>query len=293
MKVALIFLGGSSTQNVCFWPSYKRCNAGYDHDFILVHRNFIGVEQSSLGIPQNIFIENKLDKHGNDVPHRAFGGYRHYYKKYKGKYDLFVFISDDVVIRRDNWLRDIVSVLGNNNKLGFGASQIFHEQVGSYPSHLRAPFWFAKDEALSKAKWEFNSDHVGEVSIGDQLTATGFFGVQIGSKLDLAYDSLDLNSTHITCILENKFFNYKNYTDKFTDDEFLIFERLVDNMSISDIKNMEIVSPLPNVKRPQNCFFDLEPFDGLIYRPSYHIAEANANVKEILSGIYIYEKNSD
>jgi len=288
VKVAVIFLGGSSTQNICFWPSYKRCVSGYYHHFVFIHRNWIGVDVSCLGIPDHIYIENKIDKNGNDVPHGAFGGYRKYFHKYKKDYDLFVFISDDVVLRRGGWLKVIVDILGSNDKLGFGASQMFHAQPPNYPSHIRAPFWFAKTEALDKINWEFNSDHDGEIKIADQLTSAGYFGVQVGNKLDLGYDSLDADSTHITCELEKKFFPEKKFIEKFDEKEFDIFRKILKD---GDLSNTIVKSRLPHIS-DQNYIIDLEPFDRLVYRPSLDIVKKyDSNyVKNIYKDIYVYER---
>ena len=54
-KVAVIMLGGAK-QGDLFWPSYFNCSAGYAHDLILIHRDY-------LGVPTN--LENKFGGLGN------------------------------------------------------------------------------------------------------------------------------------------------------------------------------------------------------------------------------------
>lgn len=290
MKVALIFLGGSSEQNRCFWPSYNNCIAGYEHDIIYVHRDWLGVDKDVLNtITSSIIIENKIDAYGNDIPYRAFGAYRHYFNKYKDKYQLFIFISDDVIIRRDNWLRDIVEIMDSHSKIGFGASQIFHNKHNGFPNHLRAPFWFAKTYALDSVNWTFTSDHDGELKIADQLARAGFIGVQVGNKLNLAYDSLDLNSTHITCELERLFYPNTDFKNKFNPVDFYLFEKLL--LNGADINNSMVKSTFTHIGI-KNYFVDIEPFNNLIYKPSYTTAKLYIKTKAIYEGIYIYENSN-
>jgi len=273
-KVGIIMLGGDK-QQICFWPSYYNCDSGYPHDLIIIHRNKLGLPKEMNNKYGKLFIHNKIDNNGNDVPHRAFGAYRHFYQMYKDKYDIFIFISDDVVIKRDNWLLDIINTLNIHDKLGFGASQIFNGGK-NYPheSHIRAPFWFAKKEALSKIKWEFNNDHDGEMKIGNQLTDAGYFGVQIGNKLDLGFDSTEKD--HITQLLEKKLFPTLSPFGKYEvigELERMYYENKVD-------KNIEITSPFPHI-RNQKIYNDLEPFNNLIYLPGLDIAKKYVSIKDV------------
>lgn len=279
-KVCVIMLGGEA-QERCFWPSYYNCKAGYPHDLMVIHRNMLGLPTNINNENGNVSLHNKIDKNGNDIPHRAFGAYRYYFNSFKDFYDLFVFISDDVVLKRDNWLKDIVYGLSIHEMCGFGASQIFNGGK-KYPheSHIRAPFWFAKSEALKKTKWEFNHDHEGEMRIGDQLTNAGYFGIQIGNKLDLGFDSTEPN--HITQILEKQFFPKLTPFGKY--EKLGQLEELYNQLD----KNIKITSPYPHI-RNQKVFVDLEPFNGLIYKPSLDIAKKYVKIKDIGFNINLVE----
>jgi hypothetical protein len=277
-NIAIIFLAGSEAQNRCFWPSYIRCHSGYKHDLIVVHRN-------GIGLPTNIYntsggkiiYENKINKKGEDIPHRAFGAYRHYYNIYAREYDLFVFLSDDVVLKRQDWLKDIVDCMFYHAKIGFGGSQIFNgNKRYPHPSHVRAPFWFAKSSALSQIVWEFEHDHDGEMKIGDQLSEAGFIGLQVGNKINLGYDVFEPD--HITTLLEKKFFSNKYPTGIYSDNELNFFDALFQKLDVAEIESMNIVSPYSHIGL-QNCIIDIEPFEGLVYLPSLKIAQQHLNIK--------------
>jgi hypothetical protein len=261
MKIAVVILAG--TRDECFWPSYRNCESGISHDLIVVHRDGLGLFNKIENKNGSIFFLNKIID-GKDIPHKAFGAYRYAFQQFQSYFDTFIFISDDVILKRDNWLLDIVSTLNSNEKLGFGGSQIFNEGK-RYPheSHIRAPFWFAKTEALEKTKWEFESDHEGEMRIGDQITEAGYFGVQVGNKINLGYDALELD--HITQLIEKKFSINTFPFDKFKNGENIL--ELVEEQSI--------FSPYSHIGE-QKLFEDLEPFDGLVYFPSLHIAKEHA-----------------
>lgn len=263
-KICVIILGGD-LQNICFWPSYYNCVPGLDHDLILVHRNFLGVPDFIDNKNGRLIVENKI-KNNIDIPNKAFGAYRYYFNKYKDSYDYFIFISDDVILKRDNWLLDIITNIEKDDFLGFGASQIFNG-CKKYPhnSHLRAPFWFAKKYALEKINWEFNSDHDGEMKIADQFVKAGFFGIQVGNKIDLGFDAMEKD--HITQLLELKFFTKKSPNIKYNKDELNYFFKTFLSKNEIEIKNSLIVSPYNHINE-QNVFIDLEPFDLLIYDKS-------------------------
>ena len=155
----------------CFLLSYKNCIPGFSHDLIIIHRNNLVLTEEISNKNGRVVYVNKINEKGEDIPLRAFGAYRFAFNLYKEKYDLFLFISDDVIIKRDNRIKDIVDILYIHEKVGFGASQIFNGGK-NYPheSHIRAPFWFAKTESISKINREFDSDHDGEMKIGKQLS---------------------------------------------------------------------------------------------------------------------------
>jgi len=273
-RVGVIILAGKM-QNECFWPSYYNCDAKYEHDLIVIHRDNYNLPNNISNSYGKVLLKNKIIN-GIDTPHAAFGGYRFAYENYKENYDIFIFISDDVILKRDGWVLDIVSTLELHKNLGFGASQIFNGGK-NYPheSHLRAPFWFAKTEALNSIEWVFENDHDGEMKIGDQLTNSGFFGVQIGNKINLAYDATELN--HITQLLEKKYFigNFPNKKHNINNYDYFL-----------NIDNDYIISPYSHIGK-QSVLYDLEPFNNLLYLPSIEIAKKYLKIKKIYNSYII------
>jgi len=276
-KIGVIMLGGDK-QNICFWPSYYSCEAGINHDLIVVHRNMLGTPESINNKNGNVILENKIIN-GFDVPHKAFGAYKFFFEKYKDQYDYFIFISDDVIIKRDNWLLDIINSLNLDDKIGFGASQIFNGGT-KYPheSHIRAPFWFAKTKALKETIWNFESDHDGEMKIGDQISNAGYLGIQVGNKISLGFDVLETN--HITQLLEQKYFPNKFPNGKYSLNEQDYFSEN-ENYLIDDF----ILSPYYHIGQ-QNIIKDLQPFDLLLYLPNnrsnikHEFLKYNRNIKQ-------------
>lgn len=275
-KVAVIMLGGNQQEEL-FWSSYNNCVSGYPHDLILIHRDYLGVPTTVRNPDGRMIIHNKI-VNGRDIPYRAFGAYRHYFYKYQNDYEYFVFISDDVVLKRDGWLKMVIDTLDIHEKIGFGASQIFNGHK-KYPheSHLRAPFWFAKAEVLKQIEWEFNDDHDGEMKIGDQCTSVGYVGVQVGNKINLAYDATE--QYHITQLLEQKYHPEFHPFGKHSEFSPDLFAYYLTRLDPDVIKNEVIVSPYSHIGE-QNVFIDIEPFDGLIYNPSLEIAKKYSLVKE-------------
>lgn len=278
MRIGVIFLGGSPKQHECFWPSYAACRPGIPHDLILVHRNRAHIERIPIEAHKHtdrLIIYNKIID-GQDVPHGAFGAYRHCFDKFRADYDMFAFISDDVILRRDDWLQQAQTLLFKHEKIGFVAPQIFNGSHGEYPhpSHLRAPIWFAKTEALCQIRWEMNSDHDGEMKIADQITAAGYFGVQIGHKIDFAYDSLQKD--HITQLWERGGFPEKNLREKFTQCEIdalhnEIFSALW-SPQFSAIGHLKIRSPFAHIGE-RDLLTQVQPIHGLVYDRSVSTAQ--------------------
>lgn len=261
-ETAIIFMGGTPRQNTYFWPSYGELAAGTNHDLILVHRNMLGVPdvnyiRNMVGPYGNLILEDKCFPEG-ELPHKAFGGYRHFFNKYKDKYKYFAFISDDVLLRRNNWLKDAIQPLTRYEKCGF-TSPMLH----NVPTHIRAPIWFGKSECLSKVAWEFSDDHDGEMRIADQCVSAGYFGVQVGHKITLAYDPD--NNCKRAFEVEN--FGESHLDSFFTEDEINKFEMtFLKKLSYSDVGER-----LKSFYIPYYTVLELQPFDRLIYNPSKHI----------------------
>jgi hypothetical protein len=282
-SIAIIFVGGTNRQHRYFWPSYNNCEAGIEHDLILVHRDGRHIPRE---FHNKYICENKIFPQG-ELVHKAFGAYRYYFQKYCDQYDYFAFISDDVVIKRDNWLLHAIQPMIKNYRMGWTASQIFNGNRNQYPhpSHLRAPIWFAKSQALKQVNWIFNDDHDGEMRIADQFVEAGYFGVQIGNLFNLAYDSGDPD--HVSTILESHL--YRSVPDKYTLEQCRnIQKKMLEDLDINNFEPYNIQSPWGHIGR-KNGILDLEPFDGLIYDKSLSIATNNADIRNIGKDIFIVQ----
>jgi hypothetical protein len=288
-KVAVIALCGQRFQDI-FWRSYLNCEANYDHDLILVHRDFLGVPNQVKNKDGGLILENKIIN-GQDVPHMAFGAYRYFFYKYREDYEYFVFISDDVVLKRDEWLKNIIETLDCHDKIGFGASQIhngeFADKKYPHPSHLKAPFWFAKTECLNKIDWQFESTGDGELRIGNQCAAVDYVGVQVGNKINLGYDALeDFRYIHATQVLEMKYYNEYFPFEKYSKNMQYELEKYLKSLDESFVQSQLIDLPYPHIPT-LNVFYDIEPFHGLIFYPSLETAKRYDLVTEFSHNINI------
>lgn len=279
MRIGVIFVGATTKQNEYWWPSYHRCIEKYHHDIILVHRDMDGVP-SVIGnentIPDNIIYENKILPTG-EIPHKAFGAYRHYFLKHFSKYDAFAFISDDVYLRRDNWLTDVVEMFDKYPKLGM-ISPMLH----NHPPHARAPIWFGRTECLKRVNWNFNSDHEGEMTMADRVVNTGYFVAQIGHKVDFAYDPFWDGNANPRVVgspqpnqwIEKIWYGDKHFDEKYTDIEIGNLGKYIVKLMNEDGTDEEItdsrISPNLNNQRWNVCL-EIQPYHGLIYNKSLHI----------------------
>ena len=285
MKVAVVV--NCSTQNnlVYFLPSYLQCIPGYDHDLIIVHRNYQFISKSSFintSSGDTIFI-NKIFENGEELPHRAFGSYKYCFDMYKDKYDYFIFMVDHCVIRRNNWILDAINLFNEDHRIGFLASQIFNgNKRYPHPSHSRTPCLIARTSALKSFIWIFNSDHDGEMEFADNFVRAGYIGLQIGNKMNYAYDSLGDpvpegaiptagNFNHITHILEKAFFPDKKLLRPFNPDEYSLLEDYYNDIS-GNLEKYYLKSPCEHIGI-QNAFIDIEPFNALIYYPSLFLCQ--------------------
>lgn len=277
----LIFLGVTKRQDL-FWKSYNELTPGRPHDILVAYidRSVLPEIHNSHG---EVIYESKIID-GKDIPHKAYGGYRYFFNKYKNNYKYFAFISDDVILRSDNWLQRCIEPLVNHKKLGWVGTQIYSTKSNCFPNHCRAHIWFAKSEALSKIKWKFKNDHDGEISMAEQCRRAGFFGVQIGHQFDIAYDSLEngglgVGDGIISCF-EKKFFPEKKLVEPYTAKEIQNFEKEIWESIISnDVTKWVAASPHPHIQE-KNFITELQGLNGQIYAPSLSIARKNASVLE-------------
>jgi hypothetical protein len=273
-RLAIIIVAASEIQNKCVWPSYFSNKYNGSHDLIVVHRNEMflpnKIENKSGG---NVIFENKINRLNEELPNKAFGAYRYFYNKYKHQYDVYAFISDDVVFKRDSWDLLLYRMMNKYNKLGLLATQIFNGG-NKYPheSHARAHSWFGTDEALSSIKWEFKDDHDGEMKICQQMLEAGFYSAQIGNKLDVGYDVFETN--HIAQLIEIKMYGENHLLVKFNENDLNFFR---DEINKGRQDKWNIISPSPHIGA-RNAIFDIEPFHGLLYDQSVELAKKYTNV---------------
>lgn len=266
MRIALIIVAGSNRQNECFFPSYEKISAGMPHDLIVVHRDrqFLKDIFNKDGC---VILENKIID-GKEVPHRAFGAYRHFWNLYKDRYDAFGFISDDVIVKAEEWVKRSIDLLFQYDRLGLVGTQIMNGSLGQYPhpSHNRAPCWFAKSRALKDIDWSFDSDHSGEMVLADQFVAVNYFAAQVGNKIDVAYDSMENGGyyagDHIASCWETSM--QHDLRDPFTKQEQNRMSNTLMNRLESGDDSLTVQSPHPHIG-VRKVISQLQPFHGLLY----------------------------
>ena len=234
---------------------------------------------------------SKVSPDGSETPHRAFGAYRLAFQRMRESYDVFVFISDQVVLRRTGWLAPLIRALAVHDGIGFAGTQIYNGHDAGpmrtrypHPSHVNAPGPIAvKTAHLARIDWDIRSDHHGEMTFGAKLVAAGSVGVQAGNKLNLGFDTLGTpplvskgkqrsNYLQISQLLEARYFPSKKGIAPFADGEHDFFEQLHDSLTEAERNATTIRSPFRHIG-VQNVFFDLQPFNMLIYGPSLPLAQ--------------------
>ena len=75
-----------------------------------------------------IIIEQRPNKFG------SFGAYYDMVKKYINEYDYFFFCEDDVLIYKDNYIKDFIDFCNSNETIGFVSLAPIHD-TGQYPIH--------------------------------------------------------------------------------------------------------------------------------------------------------------
>lgn len=279
---AVIILAGGPKQNECWWPSYFKHDAGVRHSLYVVHRDHQHLPANLRTRLGHVAFMNKI-VNGQDVPHAAFGGYRWAAQQIWDGYDNIAFVSDDVVVQRDGWLRDSFDLLNTHEKLGFVGTQIFNGNRQQYPhaSHMRAPIWFAKTKALKEIAWEFDSDHDGEMRIADQFVAAGYFGAQVGCKFDVAYD--EFQPGHISVDLAQWYYTKIGGT---TEAASPFFAHIRDNGDKAWLNTETVTSRFGHIGE-RKIIHQLEPFHGLVYDKSVSIARECGVGRDTRFGAYV------
>ncbi|MEC8210935.1 MAG: hypothetical protein VX054_04680 [Pseudomonadota bacterium] len=311
VEVAVIFVGATPKQHQYWWPSFNQLNAGMPFDLIYVHRDYSGfAETIDCQDTNRIILENKVERtnggykqpltgvkngmrdlfYRSEIKNKAFGAYAHFFEKYKDKYKYFAFISDDVYLRRNNWLYDAIGMFSLNDRIGF-VSPALHNN----PRHIRAPIWFGSSECLSRIKWNFSSDHDGEMSIADRCVDAGYFGVQVGHKCDLAYDpdwdfrdgSPRLCGTPMPVkFFETHCFGAKHFDEFFSEDDLTFFLKYDKALAERDFSVHLTDDSLSSSRAYQewNVVLELQPFHGLIYNGGLAIAKSAGVDMDLFEG---------
>jgi hypothetical protein len=305
IKVCIVVNCSSINYIPYFLESYNNCIPGYLHDLIIVHRNYEYINISNIKNTSdgNIIYVNKILEDNTEIPHRAFGSYKYVFNLYKDNYDMFIFMVDHCVIRRDNWINDAVRLLFFHKKIAFLGSQIFNgHKKYPHPTHVRTPCIIVKTDVLVNMDWQFNSDHEGEMNFGDMIANQGYIGIQIGNKLNYAYDSkgdppppnsipTSGNIDHITHYLEKKYFNEKKLYYKYSQDEFNTLLEIYNNNINNILDSKFYINSIHSHINIQHDFIDIEPFDKLIYHTSLNNCYTYLSdyVKHIGNNIFILD----
>lgn len=269
----LVIVPAASWRQRLLWDSYRSLDAGVSHDVLVAYRDSSMVPDVTNLYGDVLLVKKEVD--GRDIPHKAFGAYRYYANEFLSSYDNFVFLSDDVILRRDNWLAHLVEPL-SKPRLGWTATQVLSSQSRLFPNHLRAPLWAASAEALSAIAWEFDSDHGGELAIADQMLKAGFYGVQVGNKINLGYDSLEkgayFRGDSVYAICERELFPDKHLILPYSEHEILKLQLLAQSVAKGDVaQELRLVSPFKHLGK-FHAFRDLDMLDGSVYRPAVGLA---------------------
>lgn len=266
MKLAVVIFVKSNEQNHCFWPTYMAMDSGQEHDLILAYANM------------NLVPDDAVNKDGMIVFEKVayatkpmFHVYKDIFEMHKEDYDMFCFVTEDVVIRKAGWLKKITDMLSGFRGLGFVSTQVFNGCNNQYPprSHIRLPVWAAITEALDNIDWEFGSNIDPEMELADRFVEAGFYGAQVGNKINVAFDALTnhgfYTGDHVTalmskllgCGLDNPF------TDQKTKE---IHSFLVGKLK-SRSDSLFVQSPFDHIGK-RHVISQLQPFHGLIYDKS-------------------------
>lgn len=290
-----------------FLPSYLKSIPGSNHDLIIIHNNFNYINKNNfINITGKVIFYNKILENGKEIPNRGTGSYKHIFEIYKNDYDIFCFLYEHTSIRRNNWIHDAIKILNYNDIIGFCASQIFNGNdlaenfKTKYPheTHIRSPGpIFIKTKYLKEIKWNIKNDHHGEMILGKELSEI-CIGIQIGNKINYAYDNVGSPPlidherakkrhayNHITSMLEKKYFPNKKGCLFYEPNEYSYFENLIDDLNIEEIENSNIIHTMDHIGK-QNIFYDIQPFNNLIYGNSVNLAFKNLNnnnIKKILN----------
>ena len=146
-----------------------------------------------------------------------------------------------------------------------------------------------KSRALKEIDWRFNSDHEGEMNLGEQFLTAGYFGAQVGNKIDTAYDALDNqghgDGDHVSSLMEKLFRN--NLKEKFTQkDKDDLNDTLISNLMIRD--DSMVIRSLHAHIGERKIISQLQPFNGLVFDKSIQIA--TSHIESCPFGVNILRK---
>jgi hypothetical protein len=246
-------------------------SAGLEHDLILAYANINRIPEDAVNEDGMIVFE-KMAYGAKPL----FHAYKDIFEMHKDDYDIFCFVTENVVIRSHGWLKKCANMLTDFRGIGFVSTQVFNGCHNQHPSHshIKTSAWAATRDALEDIDWNFTDNP--EMELADRFVAAGYFGAQVGHKIDVAFDSLEnhgafvgdsvssLLAKQLGCGLDGRILDDKLKT---------IHNFLVGKLKARD-DSLFVQSPFGHVGR-RKVISQLQPFNGLIYDKSMHLVPDN------------------
>lgn len=267
MRVAVILFARSDDQNAYFWPSYLFASSGCPHDLLLASPNTEDISDDIVNDDGLIVFER--------VSYAAkppFHVYKDIFELHKEDYDIFCFVSEDAVIRRNGWLKKCVDMLSTFRGIGFVTTQLFNCSNAQYPgeSHMRTSAWAATTEALDKVNWILASSP--EAELADSFVEAGYYGAQVGHKIDVAFDSLTNNGVFVGDSVGSLLAKQLGIglDGQIQEDKLESIHNFLVGRLKAGNDAMFVQSPFDHIGR-RRVISQLQPFNGLIYDKSLHL----------------------
>lgn len=94
---------------------------GIETDVIIINNNCNNIESNNiLNSYHNVETKNgKIIVESRDNKGGSFGGYYDMFLKYKNDYDYWFFCEDDVLVYKNEYIKDFIEFLDSDNNLGF------------------------------------------------------------------------------------------------------------------------------------------------------------------------------
>lgn len=108
---------------------------GIQTDVIIINNNCNNIESNNiLNSYHNIKTKNgKIIVENRDNKGGSFGGYYDMFLKYKNNYDYWFFCEDDVLVYKNEYIKDFIEFLDSDSNLGFVS--LAPMSISNYPKH--------------------------------------------------------------------------------------------------------------------------------------------------------------